>query len=223
MGTIVWQLNDCWPVTSWAAVDGAGRKKPLWYALKHSYATHLLTIQPRGDGLAAVAVNDATLFWRVPFTVERFDFNGKLLARHHVWRILCDRFENADIEIPAEVATPSDPRREYLRARLGDAEAWWFFEKDMKLQYPQPRFDVESVQTMDGVAVTITAQSFLRDVCLFVDRINPNAEVDDMLVNLAPGESRTFQTKGISKEAFDDADLSAILRTANQVAELPNH
>ena len=221
MGTIVWQLNDCWPVTSWAAIDGAGRKKPLWYALKHSYAPHLLTIQPRGDGLAAVAVNDATLFWRVPFTVERFDFNGKLLAHHSVWRVLCDRFENTDIAIPTDVATPDDPQREFLRARLGDAEAWWFFEKDMKLHYPQPRFDIQSVQAGDGIAVTITAQTLLRDLCLFVDRISPNAEVDDMLVNLMPGEGRTFHISGISKEVFDNTDLSAIVRTANQVAEIP--
>ena len=34
MGTIVWQLNDCWPVISWSAVDGDGRRKPLWYALR---------------------------------------------------------------------------------------------------------------------------------------------------------------------------------------------
>ena len=34
MGTIVWQLNDCWPVTSWSAIDGDGRRKPLWYALR---------------------------------------------------------------------------------------------------------------------------------------------------------------------------------------------
>ncbi|MFC7484554.1 hypothetical protein ACFQX7_37285 [Luedemannella flava] len=27
-GTVIWQLNDCWPVTSWAAVDGDGRRKP---------------------------------------------------------------------------------------------------------------------------------------------------------------------------------------------------
>jgi beta-mannosidase len=223
MGTIVWQLNDCWPVTSWAAIDGAGRKKPLWYALRHSYAPHLLTIQPRGDGLAAVAVNDATLFWRVPFTVERFDVNGKLLAHHSVWRVLCDRFENTDIPIPSDVATPDDPRREFLRARLGDAEAWWFFEKDMELHYPQPRFDIQSVQAANGIAVTITAQTLLRDLCLFVDRIRPNAEVDDMLVNLMPGESRTFHVSGISKEAFDNADLSTIVRTANQVAETPMH
>ena len=223
MGTIVWQLNDCWPVTSWAAIDGAGRKKPLWYALKHSYAPHLLTIQPRGDGLAAVAANDATLFWRVPFTVERFDFNGKLLAHHSVWRVLCDRFENTDIPIPSDVATPGDPQREFLRARLGDAEAWWFFEKDMELRYPHPRFDIQTVETSDGIAVTITAHTLLRDLCLFVDRINPNAEIDDMLVNLMPGENRVFRISGISKEAFEEADLSTVIRTANQVAETPAH
>ncbi|MBP0587642.1 hypothetical protein J8J22_21515, partial [Mycobacterium tuberculosis] len=55
MGAIVWQLNDCWPVTSWAAVDGYGRKKPLWYALRAVYDPHLLTIQPREGGLAIVA------------------------------------------------------------------------------------------------------------------------------------------------------------------------
>ncbi|MEZ2222611.1 glycoside hydrolase family 2 protein [Rhizobium sp. RCC_161_2] len=223
MGAIVWQLNDCWPVTSWAAIDGGGRKKPLWYALRNSYAPHLLTIQPRSDGLAAIAVNDATLFWRVPFTVERFDFNGTLLAHHSVWRILCDRFENAEISIPRDVATPGDPQREFLRARLGDSEAWWFFEKDMKLQYPQPRFEIEAAQTADGIAVTVTAQTFLRDLCLFADRIDPNAEVDDMLVNLMPGESKAFHIKGLSKEAWDDADLSSVVRTANQVASTIHH
>jgi beta-mannosidase len=36
MGAIMWQLNDCWPVTSWAAVDGGGRRKPLWYAMRRA-------------------------------------------------------------------------------------------------------------------------------------------------------------------------------------------
>ena len=38
-GTIVWQLNDCWPVTSWAAIDGDGRPKPLYYALRRRTRT----------------------------------------------------------------------------------------------------------------------------------------------------------------------------------------
>ena len=30
----LWQLNDCWPAVSWSLVDCAGRRKPLWYALR---------------------------------------------------------------------------------------------------------------------------------------------------------------------------------------------
>lgn len=46
-GSLVWQLNDCWPVTSWAAVDGDGREKPLFYALKHAHAPRLMSFKPR--------------------------------------------------------------------------------------------------------------------------------------------------------------------------------
>ena len=49
-GAIWWQLNDCWPVTSWAVVDGDGRRKPAWYALRRAFADRLVTVQPRGDG-----------------------------------------------------------------------------------------------------------------------------------------------------------------------------
>ena len=69
MGTIMWQLNDCWPVTSWAAVDGDGRRKPLWYALRRVFADRLLTIQPRDGGLALIAVNDGREPWDLAGTV----------------------------------------------------------------------------------------------------------------------------------------------------------
>ncbi len=63
-GAVVWQFNDCWPVTSWAALDSAGRRKPLWYAMQQAFDPRLLTIRPHAGGLAAVAVNERTLFWR---------------------------------------------------------------------------------------------------------------------------------------------------------------
>jgi beta-mannosidase len=60
MGTLYWQLNDCWPVSSWAAIDGDGRAKPLWFATRRFYAERLLSIQPEGEKLALFAVNDTT-------------------------------------------------------------------------------------------------------------------------------------------------------------------
>lgn len=43
MGSIYWQLNDCWPVASWASVDYNGRWKALHYGAKRFYARFMAT------------------------------------------------------------------------------------------------------------------------------------------------------------------------------------
>ena len=37
-GALVWQLNDCWPVTSWAILDYALRPKPAYYVTRRELA-----------------------------------------------------------------------------------------------------------------------------------------------------------------------------------------
>jgi beta-mannosidase len=49
MGTLYWQLNDIWPVTSWASIDYCGRYKALQYAAKRFYAPILLSCEEVGD------------------------------------------------------------------------------------------------------------------------------------------------------------------------------
>jgi beta-mannosidase len=219
MGAIVWQLNDCWPVTSWAAIDGAGRRKPLWYALRAAYAPHLLTIQPRDGTLKAIAVNDTALFWRVPFSIERLDAEGRVLASHKVWRVLCDRFERTEITLPPEIVTPGDPAREFLRARMGESEALWFFAKDIEFAYPEPAFEHRVESLADRVRVTITAKALLRDLTILADSLHPRAGIDDMLVTLLPGETKTFEITfaGSPVPAGFRFDPAAV-RTANAVA-----
>ena len=49
MGTVVWQLNDIWPVASWASIDYFGRWKALHYAQKRMFAPVLLSCQEIGE------------------------------------------------------------------------------------------------------------------------------------------------------------------------------
>jgi beta-mannosidase len=37
MGTLLWQLNDCWPGPSWSIIDFEGRPKPAYHAVKAAY------------------------------------------------------------------------------------------------------------------------------------------------------------------------------------------
>jgi beta-mannosidase len=42
MGTLLWQLNDCWPVTSWSITDYSRQPKAAWYAVKKAYRDDVL-------------------------------------------------------------------------------------------------------------------------------------------------------------------------------------
>ncbi len=57
MGTLLWQLNDCWPVASWSITDYFNRTpKAAWYAVKEAYRDNVLperdTIKPKDLKLA---------------------------------------------------------------------------------------------------------------------------------------------------------------------------
>ncbi len=43
MGSIYWQLNDCWPVASWSSIDYYGRWKALQYYARRFYAPILVS------------------------------------------------------------------------------------------------------------------------------------------------------------------------------------
>ncbi len=190
-GTIVWQLNDCWPVISWSAVDGDGRLKPVWYALRRAYADRLLTIQPRGGGLALVAVNDSGTPWTDQVDVVRRAFAGGPLATATV-ALDVGPGGASTVALPGEVAVPGDPAAELIVAGDGPGRALWFFAEDVDLALPRPRYAVRARPAAEGYRVAVVARTLLRDLALFPDRLDPSAEVDDALVTLLPGESAVF-------------------------------
>ena len=49
MGTLYWQLNDCWPVASWASVDSNGRYKALHYEAKRFYEPVHISCEETGE------------------------------------------------------------------------------------------------------------------------------------------------------------------------------
>jgi beta-mannosidase len=57
-GTLIWQLNDCWPVASWASLDYFGRWKALHYAAKRFYAPLLLSVADDGKTMKIHVTSD---------------------------------------------------------------------------------------------------------------------------------------------------------------------
>jgi beta-mannosidase len=74
-GALYWQLNDCWPVSSWSSIDYFGRPKALHYATRRFYAPVLLSAEVEGDAATLSLTNDLPATWsgEVRWSLERLD------------------------------------------------------------------------------------------------------------------------------------------------------
>jgi beta-mannosidase len=216
-GAVVWQINDCWPVTSWAAIDGEGRRKPLWYAIRAAYAPRLLTVQPRPEGLAVVACNDTDHPWSGSVVVERRQVDGRVLTSAAL-SLSASARSTLTLELPTEVTTARDPASELLVAHAeGAARAFWSFAEDRDAALGAAELEA-SVSAVDGgYRVDVRARSLVKDLALLADKVAPDAEVDAQLVTLLPGEATSFTV--ITSARLDSEALTTprVLRTANQL------
>jgi beta-mannosidase len=208
-GAVVWQLNDCWPVTSWAAVDGDARLKPLWYELRRLYADRLLTVQHRGGRPALCAVNQSADGWHTEVRVRRMSVDGTVLAED-VLPVAAERRAVAEIAVPERLVPDAASGREYLVADAEGLRALHVPVRDKEFAYPAPEFDV-SVPPAGGpgdeVLIEIHARTLLRDALLQADRLSPAAVGDRGLFTLLPGESATVRVRG-----WEGADAGAAAR-----------
>ena len=213
-GALVWQLNDCWPVTSWAAVDGGGRPKPLWYALRHAYAPRLLTIAPRAGRLVLLAINDDDAPWQGRVEIERQTFGGVTRAVKTLQLDVPPR-SVGELALTAALVSPDEPLSEVLVAVVGKVRTVHTFGEDLDLAYDPHALRAETSRIPGGYRVDVLATSFARDVAVLADRLAPDAEVDDMLVTLLAGERCSFAVRTTAE--FDPALLAdfLVLRSAS--------
>ena len=76
MGATYWQLNDVWPVTSWASIEYSGKWKLLQYAAKKFFSPLAFSLVKKDGELYANVVNETMHDVKVKVTLHLMDFNG---------------------------------------------------------------------------------------------------------------------------------------------------
>lgn len=76
MGTLFWQLNDCWPVTSWSSVDYFGRWKALQYQVKRSFENVIISVDEDENHYNVHIINDGLISYNGRIEVNLYNFKG---------------------------------------------------------------------------------------------------------------------------------------------------
>ena len=78
-GALYWQLNDCWPVTSWASIDYQGRWKALQYAARRFYAPLALSLEEDRCHVRVFVANDHPHSWKGTWCWSLETLNGEMV------------------------------------------------------------------------------------------------------------------------------------------------
>lgn len=219
-GSIVWQLNDCWPVTSWAAIDSQERLKPLWYALRRALALHALAFVQRDGALALSLANDTDEAWAGALLLRRETLDGRRLAVQQMSVAVPGR-GTLVVPLDQEVRTPQEERGEVVVAVLDEVTAVHTFVADRDLALdPAPLTATVSAEH-GGYRVHVRAHSLARGIMLLVDRLDGDAVVDDGMVALPAGGEATFVVRTRLELDPDDLVRSPVLRTSNDLRAVP--
>jgi beta-mannosidase len=79
-GALVWQLNDCWPVTSWALIDAAGTPKPAWHVVRRALAPLAVAVRLEAGQARLVVMNGGVADIALTLRLRVYSLAGQPLA-----------------------------------------------------------------------------------------------------------------------------------------------
>jgi len=78
MGSLYWQLNDCWPVASWSSLDYYGRWKALHYYAKRFYHPVFPSVKEDAASVEFWVSNDLRTSQKLQFEWKIYKSNGNV-------------------------------------------------------------------------------------------------------------------------------------------------
>ena len=204
-GTLVWQLNDCWPVASWAGRDWYGTWKPQHYYCREAYRDVLLSAALE-DGVAKIwVVSDRLQPLKGTLEIRIESYSGEVLSAATLTLKLPANSSTMVKEIPLDGIPVADA---FVRMAFTDAAGLRYGNlrmltpvKDAHL--PKVCFSVGIEPAGDGYDVTVSADRFAKGVYLHLAGTHLN--FSDNYFDLCAGESRTAHiASSLTLEEFAD-------------------
>ena len=194
MGSLFWQINDCWPAPSWSSIDYYGRWKALQYFARDAFASVLVSFWPEADVLRVWAVSDRCTDVRLRLTLKLMNFHGRVLAVHV--RDLLLAGNSSTLAFTGSIASLLEgrlPQTVLLQARLGAdtgivAENLFYFRpvKELALPCGSPRVRIDEHPA--HCDLTLSSPVLIKNLCL--ETADLEGFFGDNYFDLLPGEPK---------------------------------
>lgn len=192
MGTLYWQFNDCWPVTSWSSLDYYGNWKAFHYQAKRSFENVLLSAEVTDSGIYKFfVINDGMQNYAGELKAEIRNFKGQLLCEKMAY---CKSDANSIVKVillPFAPLEEINKQNSYLKLEFTSEENHFesvvFFEKPKNLKLSKPNIQIK---TIDEVTIEISSDVLAKDVFLSSEN---EVFFEDNYFDLLPNEKRIIK------------------------------
>lgn len=184
MGTLYWQLNDCWPVTSWSAIDYYGDKKAFYYQSQKSFDPLLVHVYQNNSEIEIYTINDSQTDFSGKLEIKIIDFQGNKLWSDSL--VVNSKSNSSEIQfkITETFLKQFDKMRIVLQAEFitenQTKEAIHFFAKPKELALKKPTIQVNKI---DKNTIELTSDVVAIGVFLQEEGITFDANYFDLLPN----------------------------------------
>ncbi|KPE52439.1 beta-mannosidase [Chryseobacterium indologenes] len=191
MGTLYWQLNDCWPVVSWSSIDYLGNWKALHYQMKRSFEQQAILTEEKNGILNFYAVNDGLdKFDDVSIEIRALNFEGKILS--DISSVPDGKVLESVLKLdPVEIETlipVADKNKTFLQLILKDgngkiiAQNIHFFSKPNEMKLTKPNLQVKQISPTE---IELSTNVLAKDIYLMGD-----THFSDNFFDLLPNTSK---------------------------------
>ncbi|MDB9960968.1 glycoside hydrolase family 2 protein [Oceanihabitans sp.] len=212
MGTLYWQLNDCWPAVSWSSIDFFGHWKALHYRVKRSFENVLMSSEIINDKLNIVLINDNLEQYSGTLDIKILDFYGNEIMSDAT-AIIVDSNSSA-------VKYELNLNKYYINkngvvvvSKFNNKRSYFFLVKSKDLELRQGSIQKTITKTKNGFQIVLTSNTLQKDVFLFC---NDTGHFSDNYFDLLPNEIKTihFETEGKSLDDLEIKTLNGLLTTS---------
>lgn len=197
MGSLYWQLNDCWPVASWSSIDYFGRWKALHYYARRFYAPILISPSYENGAYNFYVISDKTEQVEAKIRVRLLDFFGDLLFQADD-SVRIESLKSAvyfSLEKNA-LTKDIDPTKMFLYCDLEIggrviSENTLYFVPPKELRLSSPEIHINITPDDSGFSIMLSSKNLVRAVILSLNPIDGHFE--DNFFDLYPGQIRVIR------------------------------